>query len=123
MGYSRCRREEESFPFQPPPGEVLLEGQKLLEEEDAGGLEEVRLTQATQALAHGLQRLAHAEGLGLPQGQELQDAAYACTDQRPALFMHVLRAGPHQRTHANELSGQRHKKQASALECKRPSLP
>lgn len=57
------------------PGEVLLTRQQLLQEQDAGRLEEVRLPQRTQTLLNRLQHLAHTQGLRCVQGQGVEDAA------------------------------------------------
>lgn len=57
------------------PREVLLAGEQLLEEEDAGRLEEVGLPHGAQTPLHRLQHLAHALGLSLLQGQGLNHTA------------------------------------------------
>lgn len=56
------------------PGEVFLACQQLLQKQDAGGLEEVWLSQGMQTLLNHLQDLAHTQSLGFVQGQCLQNA-------------------------------------------------
>ena len=53
------------------PGEVFLTCQQLLQEQDAGGLEEVWPSQGIQTLLNHLQDLAHTQSLGFVQGQGL----------------------------------------------------